>query len=63
VRQRLVGEVNDDLLDDGVVAMLGLHDGEIVGAIGDKREAPPVPARPSNNSKTLVFQNPLLAPA
>jgi hypothetical protein len=36
VRQRLVFEVGDDLLDDGVLAVLGLDDGEILGAVGDE---------------------------
>jgi hypothetical protein len=42
VRQRLVLEVGDDLLDDRVLAVLGLDDGELVGAVGDKREVAPV---------------------
>ena len=42
VRQRLVFEVGDDLLDDGVVAVLGLDDRDVVGAVGDEREVPPV---------------------
>ena len=42
VRQRLVFEVGDDLFDDGVVAVLGLHYGDVVGAVGEKREVPPV---------------------
>ena len=42
MRQRLVFEVGDDLLDDGVVAVLGLDDRDLVGAVGDEREVPPV---------------------
>ena len=42
MRQRLVFEVGDDLFDDGVVAVLGLDDGDVVGAVGDEREVPPV---------------------
>jgi hypothetical protein len=42
VRERLVFEIGDDLLDDGVIAMLGLHDGESLGAVGDQCEVPPV---------------------
>ena len=42
VRQRLVFEVGDDLLDDGVVAMLGLDERDVLGAVGDEREVPPV---------------------
>jgi hypothetical protein len=42
VRERLVFEVGDDLLDDGVVAVLGLDDLELVGAVSDEAEVPPV---------------------
>jgi hypothetical protein len=42
VRQGLVFEVGDDLFDDGVVAMLGLDDRDVVGAVGDQAEVPPV---------------------
>jgi hypothetical protein len=42
VRERLVFEVSDDLLDDRVVAMPGLDDRDVLGAVGDKREVPPV---------------------
>ena len=42
MRQRLVFEVGDDLLDDGVVAVLGLDERDVVGAVGDEREVPPV---------------------
>jgi hypothetical protein len=38
----LVFEVGDDLLDDGVLAVLGLDQGELVGAVGDEREVAPV---------------------
>jgi hypothetical protein len=38
----LVFEVGDDLLDDGVVAMLGLDHRQLVGAVGDKRKVAPV---------------------
>jgi hypothetical protein len=39
VRQGLVFEVGDDLLDDGVIAMLGLDQGDVVGAVGDEAES------------------------
>ena len=42
VRQRLVFEVGDDLLDDRVVAVLGLHQRDVLGAVGDEREVPPI---------------------
>jgi hypothetical protein len=42
VRQCLVFEVGDDLLNDGVIAVLGLDDGEILGAVGDEGEVSPV---------------------
>jgi hypothetical protein len=42
VRQGLVFEVGDDLLDDGVIAGLGLDERDIVGAVGDEAEVPPV---------------------
>ena len=42
VLKRLVFEYGDDLLDDGVVAVLGLDDRDVVGAVGQKREVPPV---------------------
>ena len=44
MRERLVLELEvcDDLLDDGVIAVLGLHDGERLGAVGDQAEVPPV---------------------
>ncbi len=38
----LVFEIGDDLLDDGVIAMLGLDDGESLAAVGDQAEVPPV---------------------
>ena len=40
--KRLVFEVGDDLLDDGVVAVLGLDERDVLGAVGDEREVPPV---------------------
>jgi hypothetical protein len=42
VRQRWVFEIADDLFDDGVVAVLGLDHGEVIGAVGDEAEVPPV---------------------
>ncbi len=42
VRERLVFEVGDDLLDDGVLAVLGLDDRDVFGAVGDQTEVPPV---------------------
>ena len=42
MRQRLVFEVGDDLLDDGVVAVLGLDQGDVLGAVGEKAEVAPV---------------------
>ena len=42
MRQRLVFEVGDDLLDDGVIAVLGLDERDLVGAVGEEREVPPV---------------------
>jgi len=42
VRQRLVFEVGDDLFDDGVIAVLGLHQRDVFGAVGDEGEVPPV---------------------
>jgi len=42
VRQCLVLEVCDDLLDDGVIAVLGLNDRDLISAVGDEREVPPV---------------------
>ena len=41
MRQRFLS-IGDHLFDDGVVAMLGLDDGDVFGAVGDKREATPV---------------------
>jgi hypothetical protein len=38
----LVFEVGDDLFDDGVIAVLGLDERELVGAVGDEREVSPV---------------------
>ena len=40
--KRLVFEIGDDLLDDGVVTMLGLDDRDVLGAVGEKAEVPPV---------------------
>ena len=42
MRQRLVFEIGDDLLDDGVVAVLGLDERDVLGAVGDQGEVPPV---------------------
>jgi hypothetical protein len=42
VRQRLVFEVGDDLLDDGVIAVLGLDQRDVLVAVGDECEVPPV---------------------
>jgi len=42
VRERLVGEVGDDLVDDSVIAVLGLDEVELVGAVGEDRKVPPV---------------------
>ena len=42
MRQRLVFEVGDDLLDDGVVAVLGLDQRELLVAVADEAEVPPV---------------------
>jgi hypothetical protein len=42
VREGLVFEVADGELDDGVLAVLGLDDLEVVAAVGQKREVPPV---------------------
>jgi len=35
-------EVCDDLLDDGVLAMLGIDDRDVLGAVGDQGEVPSV---------------------
>src|SRR5580658_6778471 len=42
VRQRLILEVGDHLLDDGVLAVLALDQGDLLFAVGDEREVPPV---------------------
>jgi hypothetical protein len=42
VRERLVFEIADDLLDDGVVAVLGLDARDVLVAVGEKAEVPPV---------------------
>ncbi len=42
MRERLVFEVGDDVFDDGVLAVLGLDQGELVGAVGEQAEVPPV---------------------
>jgi hypothetical protein len=42
VRERLVFAVCDDLLDDCVLAVLSLDDGDVVGAVGDDGEVAPV---------------------
>jgi hypothetical protein len=42
VHKRLVLEIGDDLLDDGVIAMLGLDQGDVLGAVGEQREVTPV---------------------
>ena len=38
VRERLVFEIGDDLLNDGVITMLGLDDRDVFGAVRDERE-------------------------
>ena len=45
MRQRLVFEVGDDLLDDGVVAVLGLDERDVLGAVGENAKC-----RQSGNS-------------
>ena len=42
VRESLVFEVGDDLLDDGVVAVLGLDERELFAAVGEEAEVAPV---------------------
>ena len=42
MRQRLVLQIGDDLLDDGVLAVLGLDERDLLGAVGEKAEVPPV---------------------
>ena len=42
MRQRLIFEVGDDLLDNGVVAVLGLDERDLLVAVGDEAEVPPV---------------------
>ena len=42
MRERLVFEVADRELDDGVLAVLGLDQLERLGAVGDEREVAPV---------------------
>ena len=42
VRECLVFEVGDDLLDDGVVAVLGLDERDFLAAVGDEAEVAPV---------------------
>jgi hypothetical protein len=42
VHKRLVLELGDHLLNDGVVTMLGLDHRESVSAVGDQAEVPPV---------------------
>ncbi len=42
MRQRLLFEVGDHLLDDGVVAMLGLDERDLFAAVADEREVAPV---------------------
>ena len=42
MRERLVFEVADRELDDGVLAMLGLDDLQCLGAVGQEREVAPV---------------------
>ena len=42
MRERLVFEVTDGELDDGVLAVLALDDLERLGAVGDEREVAPV---------------------
>ena len=42
VGERLLFEVGDDLLDDGVLAVLGLDERDLLVAVGDQAEVPPV---------------------
>jgi hypothetical protein len=42
VHKRLVFEVGDDLLDNGVIAMLSLDHGDVLGPVGDEAEVTPV---------------------
>jgi hypothetical protein len=42
VRQRLILELDDYLFDDGMVTMFGLDQGDVFGAVGEKREVTPV---------------------
>ena len=42
VRERLLFEVGDHLLDDGVLAMLGLDERDLLVAVGDQAEVAPV---------------------
>ena len=42
VGERLVLEVGDHLLDHGVPAVLGLDQGDLLGAVGDEGEVAPV---------------------
>lgn len=42
VRPRQVLEIRDDLLDNGVLAVLGLDQDDVVGAVGEQREVGPV---------------------
>src|SRR5205085_3963191 len=42
VLKGLVFEIADRELDDGVLTVLGLDDGDLLGAVGEKREVAPV---------------------
>ena len=42
VREGLVFELGDDLLDDGVLPVLALDQRELIGAVGEQAEVPPV---------------------
>jgi hypothetical protein len=42
MHKRLILEIDDDLLNDGMVTMLGLDNRDVLGAVGEKREVTPV---------------------
>lgn len=42
MRQCLVFEISDDQLDVRVLAMLGIDGQDVLGAVGDQREVPPI---------------------
>lgn len=61
MRQRLVFEVGDDLFDDGVIAMLGLDQRELLGALGDEREVPPASSSIASTAArtALIMRTPM----